>query len=114
MPVGAAGVGAAAGRSAFAFASGSAGAGVGEASGAAEALGVGDGLRPASPSVGTGVNSIDVPRVIATNATVDESGDHRMVSGKCTAIASAVTFLRIRPSAVYMSNLNSDDRSSAL
>ena len=60
------------------------------------------------------VSSTDEPRIIATNATVDQSGDHRIVSGKCTAIASAVTFFKMRPSPVYMSRRNSAGMSPAL
>src|SRR5687768_11535446 len=102
MPVGAAGVGAA--RLAF-------------ASTLASPSGVGDGDGEAtlvfatevsgSVAASLEVSSTVAPRIIATNATVEESGDHRIVSGKCTAIASDVTFFRSRPSAVYMSNRNS-------
>jgi hypothetical protein len=60
------------------------------------------------------VSSTEDPRIIATNATADESGDQRIVSGKCTAMASAVTFFRILPSAVYMSSRNSAGMSPAL
>src|SRR5437868_2186970 len=69
--------------------------------------------------VGTGGGVTEVvsscpARTIATKASVDESGDQTIVSGKCTAIVSEVSFLRSSPSGVYISIRYSDGTSLSL
>src|SRR5438874_1936094 len=69
-----------------------------------------DGIAGTGGAVATTVSSCPA-LTIATKASEDESGDQTIVSGKCTAIVSDVSFLRSFPSGAYMSIRYSDGTS---